>query len=68
MHSLEFFYYGIDWRLAKIAVTGVAVFLISGYTVISPRLCRRREKNIRLFIQERSLVAVVKCIFSRSRW
>jgi len=46
MHPLEFFYYGIDWRLAKIAITGVAVFLISGYTVILPRSCRRREKKI----------------------
>jgi len=45
MHPLEFFYYGIDWRLAKIAITGVAVFLISGYTVILPRSCRRRGKN-----------------------
>ena len=46
MHSLECFYYGIDWRLAKIAITGVAVFLISGYTVISPRSCQRREKKL----------------------
>jgi len=46
MHPLEFFYYGIDWRLAKIAITGVAVFLISGYTVILPRSCRRREKKL----------------------